>query len=579
MSRSSGPYRRLLAYSARRWPLLTAAALGMIVEALSAGAFTWLMRPIVNETFVARNPEVGLLLPLAIVALFLVRGIATFVVDYAMARTGRGVVRDLRSALMAKFLAVPPAELSKEAVPARVSRLSYDTEQVAQASAEALKILITDLLSVLVLLVVMLAQSVKVTLALLVLAPAVGGITAAVSRRYRRLHGRIQQGMAEMAAHAEQTLAAADEVRLHAAERVELERHNREAERNFRLHLKVETTRAAASSMIQVAAAVALALVLYLAGREALAGRMDAGEFVALMTAMMAMIPSLKRLASVHALIGKGAAAAERIFAELDRPDEDAGGPVPIVRARGEIRFESVSFAFPGANRAVLESVSFTAQPGTFTALVGRSGSGKTTIARLLARFYDPRDGRILLDGRDLREYRRADLRRQIAWVGQRVMLFDDTVAANIAYGEEAIDHARLLRAARDAHALEFIEALPEGFATRVGEQGARLSGGQRQRIALARAFYRDAPILILDEPSAALDAEAEAVFLEALERLAGQRTMLLIAHRLRTVERADQILVLDRGRICECGTHAELLASGGLYATLYRASQQEGAA
>lgn len=576
MTPAPGPYRRLLRYSARRWPLLAAAALGMAIEALSAGAFTWMMRPIVNETFVARNPEVGLLLPLAIVLLFLVRGFATFVVDYAMARTGRGVVCDLRCALMERFLALPPTELAAEAVPARLSRLSYDTEQVAQASAEALKILLTDVLTVLVLLAVMLLQSVKVTLALLVLAPAVGGITLAVSRRYRRLHGRIQEGMAGMAAQAEESLAAADEVRLHGAETAALARFRAAAERNFRLHLKVETTRAAASSLVQLAAAVALALVLYLAGREALAGRMDAGEFVALMTAMMAMIPSLKRLASVHALIGKGAAAAERIFAELDRPEEDPGGPLPLARARGEIRFEEVGFSFPGEARAVLESVSFAIAPGTVTALVGRSGSGKTTIARLLPRFLDPVRGRILLDGRDLGAYRRADLRRQIAWVGQRVMLFDDTVAANIAYGDPQPDPERLRRAARDAHALDFIEALPQGFATRLGEQGLRLSGGQRQRIALARAFYREAPILILDEPSAALDAESEAAFLEALGALAGERTILLIAHRLRTVERADQILVLDAGRIVESGRHADLLALGGLYAALYRASREE---
>ncbi|GIX33584.1 MAG: lipid A export ATP-binding/permease protein MsbA [Lysobacterales bacterium] len=576
MTPALGPYRRLLGYSARYWPLLAAAACGMVLEALSAGAFTWMMRPIVNETFVARNPDVGLLLPLAIVALFLVRGMATFVVDYAMARTGRGVVRDLRSALMAKFLAIPPAALAAEPAPARISRLSYDTEQVAQASAEALKILLTDVLTVLVLLTVMLAQSVKVTLALLLLAPAVGGITVAVSRRYRRLHGRIQEGMASMAAHAEQTLAASDEVRLHGAEAIELGRFQSEAERNFRLHLKVESTRAAASSLVQLAAAAALALVLYLAGREALAGRMDAGQFVALMTAMMAMIPSLKRLASVHALIGKGAAAAERIFAELDQPEEDAGGTLPIERARGELRFEEVGFAFPGESRAVLESVTFSIAPGTVAALVGRSGSGKTTIARLLARFHDPTHGRIMLDGHDLRAYRRADLRRQIAWVGQRVVLFDDSVAANIAYGDPKPDPSRLLRAARAAHALEFIEALPEGFATRLGEGGMRLSGGQRQRIALARAFYRDAPILILDEPSAALDAEAETALLDALEALAGERTVLLIAHRLRTVERADLILVLDRGRIVEEGTHAALLDAGGLYASLYRASQQE---
>lgn len=570
-------YGRLLGYAGRYWYLLLAAAIGMIVEAAAAGAFTLLMRPMVDEAFVARNPEVRLALPLAVLGLFIIRGMATFATDYGMARAGRSVVRDLREALLLKYLRLPSARFDVEPVPALVSRLNYDTEQVSHASAEALKVIITDTLTIAILIGVMLNQSVRVTLAIIVVVPLIVGISGYVSRRYRRINLGIQDGVAQMAQSAEQTLAAQQEVKVYGGQAEEASRYSALANRNLYLNIKVETTRAAASSVVQLLAALALAVLLFVAGREAIKGRMTAGQFVSLMTAMMALLPSLKRITNVQSAIQRGIAASERLFSVLDAPEERDAGSRPLARARGEVEFRDVRLNYPGQERPALDGVSFVARPGTVTAVVGRSGSGKSTLVRLIPRFYEPDAGQILLDGVPVQDYRLADLRRQIALVGQKVMLFDDTVAANIAYGAQGdATPEAIRRAAEAANALEFIERLPQGFDTRIGENGALLSGGQRQRLAIARAFLKDAPILILDEATAALDSESERLVQDALAHLIPDRTTLVIAHRLSTVEHADQVLVLDQGRIVEQGTHAELLARDGLYSHLHRLQFRE---
>ncbi|WP_024890038.1 lipid A export permease/ATP-binding protein MsbA [Luteimonas huabeiensis] len=576
MTQSDAPaawpiYKRLLGYAARYWPLLVVALVGMIIEALAGGAFVYLMGPLTDDGFVDPQPWAAVWLPLAIVGLFLLRGAATFATDYGMARTGRSVVRDLRELVLGKYLRLPSARFDEEAVPAMVSRLNFDTEQVAQASTDALKVLVADGLTIAFLLGLMLHTSAKVTMAMIVVVPLIGVLVWYVGKRYRRISSGIQTGMGDLAQSAEQSLAAQQDVKVYGAQGFEQARYSALTNRVLRLNMKVETTRAMASALVQILAACALAAIIWVATREALQAALTPGQFVQLMTAMMGIIPSLRRITNVQSVIGRGVAAAERIFSILDAEEERDTGTRPLVRARGELRFEGVGLRYArDGERVALEDISFVARPGTVTAIVGRSGSGKTSLVRLVPRFYEPTSGRITLDGVPLDEYRLADLRRQIALVGQRVMLFDDSVAANIAYAAEASPE-QLRAAAESANAWEFIERLPERMETAVGENGSRLSGGQRQRLAIARAILRDAPILILDEATAALDTESERLVQDALNRLMPDRTTLVIAHRLSTIEHADQVLVLDQGRLVEQGTHAELLAKGGLYAHLHR--------
>lgn len=574
-------YRRLLGYSRRYWPLLVAALVSMMLEAGSAGLFANLMQPMVDQTFVARNPAVSWSLPALVLGLFLVRGMASFVADYGMARAGRSVVRDLRRAVLAKYLRLPGSRFDTEPVPAMVSRLNYDTEQVAQASSEAIKVVVTDSLTIVALIAVMLYHSALVTLAMVVVAPVIGLISGVVGRRYRRLNRRIQDGVAEMAQAAEQTLSAQQEVKIYGAQAFEQARYDALINRHLHLGVKVEATRAQSSAIVQWLAAFALAIILLVAGEEAAQGRMSAGGFVAIMTAMMALIPSIKRLTNIQGQVQKGVAAAERLFAILDEPEEQEpeardDGRVAMPRARGEIEFRHVTLSYGDSTGPALEDISFTAQPGTVTAIVGRSGSGKSSLIRLLPRFYEPDSGEVLLDGQPLRQYRLTDLRRQIALVGQKVMLFDDSIEANVAYGQPDADPAVIERALDAANASEFVTRLSAGRQARIGENGNLLSGGQRQRLAIARAILKDAPVLILDEATAALDNESERCVQDALNRLIPNRTTLVVAHRLSTIEHADQVLVLDHGRLVEQGRHADLLARNGVYAHLHRMQFRE---
>jgi subfamily B ATP-binding cassette protein MsbA len=451
-----------------------------------------------------------------------------------------------------------------------VSRLNYDTESVNQSTSEAIKVVVTDTLSIIVQLVVMFVYSPIVTLTMLVVAPLIASISGYVSRRYRSLNRSIQEGVANLAHNAEETLAAQQEVKIYGAQDKANERYVSLANKNLKLSLKVEVTRAAASSAVQLLAAIALSVILIVAGREAAAGNLTAGAFVSIVLAMMAMLPSLKRITNVQSPIQRGIAAAERLFGVLDEPEESDSGSVALEHANGNIEFRDVSMRYSSQNAHALSNISFTAKPGTVTAIVGRSGSGKSTLIRLLPRFYEASTGQILLDGVPITEYRLNDLRRQIALVGQKVMLFDDTIAANIAYGSNITDEASLRRAADAANASEFINKLPDGLQTRIGENGSLLSGGQRQRLAIARAILKDAPILILDEATAALDNESERLVQDALNHLIPDKTTLVIAHRLSTIEHADQVLVFDDGRLVEQGTHAQLLAKGGVYAHLH---------
>ncbi|ALN80346.1 lipid A export permease/ATP-binding protein MsbA [Lysobacter antibioticus] len=570
-------YRRLLEFSRPYRGLLWIAALGMLIEAAAGAGFTKIMEPIINQTFIAKNSALAIWLPAAIVALFVLRGLAGYLTDYYMAKSGRGVARDLRVKVLGKYLRLPGSRFDTEPVPSMLVRLGSDSDQVAQAAVDALKVMVQQSLQALALLGVMIWTSWQVTIAVAVMAPPLAWVMDKVGRRYRRISHKIQESGAQLLLAADQALSNHQEVKVYGAQPTELTRYGAIADDYLRLSLKVESTRSIASAMVQLMGSIGLALLLLVASHEAFAGRLSAGGFVALMMSMMAMIPALRQLTNVQNMLQRGLASAERLFDVLDAADELDEGTRELARSQGLVEFREVTARYPGQDRPALSDISFVARPGTVTAIVGRSGSGKSTLIKLIPRFYDPEAGQILLDGHPVQDYRLADLRRQIALVGQQVMLFDGTVAANVAYGElQDSDAEALQRAVGGANASEFIERLPEGVNTPIGAKGGKLSGGQRQRLAIARAMLKDAPILILDEATAALDTESERLVQDALERLMPDRTTLVIAHRLSTIEHADQVLVLDQGRIVERGSHSELLAQGGLYAHLHRMQFRE---
>lgn len=573
-------YRRLPALAKPYRAILLLALLGLVLEGAAAGAFGILTKPMVDETFVAKNQQFGLLLPLAIVAIFVVRGIAGYITDVYMAKAARGIARDMRVQAMDKYLRLPGLRFDSEPVPSMLVRLSSDSDQVAQAVVDSAKVILQQSLQVVAMLGVMLYASWRVTLAVLLLGPLIAWMMDKVGRRYRRFGHRVQETSAQMMLAADQALSNQQEVKVYGARAAEMERYTALADHYLRLSLKVEATRSISSAVVQLTGAVGLALLLFFAGREAMAGRLSAGGFVQLMISMLAIIPALKQLTNVQGMLQRGVASAERLFHVLDAEDEIDAGTRPLARARGLIEFRDVRLVYPGQVRPALDGISFTARPGTVTAIVGRSGSGKSTLVKLLPRFYEPSGGQILLDGHPLTDYRLADLRRQMAMVGQQVMLFDGSVAANVAYGELRDAHSSdVERALRHANAMEFVEQLPEGLQAQIGVKGGKLSGGQRQRLAIARAMLKDAPILILDEATAALDNASERLVQDALAHLIPDRTTLVIAHRLSTVEHADQILVLDDGKLVEQGTHAELLARGGVYAHLHAMQFREAGA
>ncbi|MBK8286335.1 MAG: lipid A export permease/ATP-binding protein MsbA [Ahniella sp.] len=564
-------YKRLLGYTRQHWGLGLLAVFGMVIEGAAAGAFTWLMEPMINGTFVAQDAAVMRWVPLAIIALFLVRGVAGFIVDVGMARIGGSVVFQLRSEVLAKYQELPLSSFDREPVAMMVQRLSYTADQVARASADALKIIITDVFTLIALLIVMLYASATLTLTILIVTPVIAGIISVVGKRYRRLNHKVQDATSGLAHSAEQSLHNVEAVKIYAGGAMEVERFVAHAKSSERLNRKIIATQATSSALVQIMAACALGALVWFAGRMAVGSGLDAGKFVSLMTSMMAMLPSLKRLTNVQSQLQRGVAAGDSLFAVLDAESEPAAGTSPV-DARQDLVLEGVRFRYADDKPWALDGVDLRIPAGKTTALVGRSGSGKTTLARLLPRFYSPQSGEIRLGALPIESIALAELRRHIAVVSQNVLLFDDTVANNIAYGSlQGASRADIEAAAAAANALEFIRELPQGFDTPIGDRGNRLSGGQRQRLAIARAILKNAPILILDEATSALDSESERLIQDALDRILKDRTAIVIAHRLSTIEHADQVVVMDRGRVQETGNHAELLAAQGAYAHLHK--------
>jgi len=565
-------YRRLLQYTRPHWFIGCLALLGMAVDAGCLTLFTRLIKPLLDNLFQQKDPSVIFWMPIWIVGIFIFRGVGTYWADYGTAYVGRSVVQTIRVEVFDAYLRMTAAFFGNEASGQQIARITYTSEQVAQASSDALKVAVTDSLTIVGMLGVMLWNSAYLTLALLVMVPAIALVATVVSRRYRKISRRIQGTMGTITGAVEETVNAHREVKIYGGQNYESARFAAVAQSTRRLNLKVSSINALSSSTVQAVAAMALAVLVFMATRPSMINSMTPGVFASLLIAMGAILPSLKRLTSVQPNMQRGLVAAQDLFEIIDMPPEPDLGTRVMDRAHGDILFESVKLVYPRGQAEALGGVDLHCAAGKVTALVGRSGSGKSSLVSLLPRFYAPSHGRILLDGENYENYQLASLRRQIAWVGQSVVLFDGTVADNIAYGELAgSSEADIVAAAEAANAMEFISRMPQGLQTQIGQSGNMLSGGQRQRIAIARAILKNAPILVLDEATSALDTESERLIQQALQRLMKDRTTVVIAHRLSTIEHADQIAVMDQGRIVERGTHAELIALGGHYAALHR--------
>ena len=511
------------------------------------------------------------LLAAALVLVFLVRGAATFSSATALAHVGGRLTMDLRVRMFAKLMEVPIAFHDRHNSGALSSKLTYDTTQVMQAATNALFILVRDMLTVLGLMAWMIYLNWQLTLIVLCAAPLVSMVVLYLAARLRRMSQLLQTTMGEVTHASLEGIAGQKVIRSHGTQDFERERFRAIANRARRFQVKFISATAANAPVAQFITACALAVILVVAARHFEAGRITLAEFMSFFTAMGMLFPPLKRLTNVNGQLQTGIAAAESIYGLIDEDAEPGRSGRDIGPIEGQVEFRRVSFRYSGEREGSLHDVDLLIEPGETVALVGASGAGKSTLASLLLRFHEPESGTILLDGIDTRELSAASLRRHIAFVGQDVVLFNDSVAANIAYGVSAPAREALVDAARNAHALSFIEALPQGFDTPIGERGDLLSGGQRQRLAIARAFYRDAPILILDEATSALDSSTEQSVQAAIDRLRARRTTLVIAHRLSTVMSAERIAVLDGGRLIDTGRHEALIERCPVYEELTR--------
>ncbi|MDX1556509.1 MAG: lipid A export permease/ATP-binding protein MsbA, partial [Xanthomonadales bacterium] len=565
-------YKRLWGYTRRYWGMFLVGIFGVTIDAGMQAAFVKFMEPLIDRVFVAKDAEFGVTLAGIIFLIAVVRVIGNFAGVYGMDWTGRKVVADMREDLFDRYVSLPASFFDRFSSGQLISKLAYNSEQVAQAASTAIVAAFRDVMLVVLLVGVMLSNNVMLTLVMLLLVPMIALLITGISRRFRKIAHRIQDSMGNVSHVTEEAVVGHKVVKVFQGEQSERERFRDVNERTRRWHMRMLATHLASSSMLQLTAAVAIVLLMFIATRPSLLSEISAGTFTSIFWAMVGTIPPLKRLTAVQSQLQKGIAAADSIFQVLDTPREEDSGTLRVERVKGDIRFENVRFHYDNSKTPVLQGVSLDVPAGSVTALVGPSGSGKTTLAGLIPRFYRYREGHIYLDGHELSDYALDNLRSQISLVSQDVVLFNDSVRGNIAYGALAdAPEEDILRAARLAHAMEFIERLPEGMDTLVGENGTLLSGGQRQRLAIARALLKNAPILILDEATSALDNESERVIQEALSEVMKRRTTLVIAHRLSTIENADQVVVLDRGRVVEVGAHAELISKGGAYAALYQ--------
>ncbi|WP_211676235.1 MULTISPECIES: lipid A export permease/ATP-binding protein MsbA [unclassified Moritella] len=531
-----------------------------------------ILQPLVDDGFNAETSAFLKWMPLFVVGMVCLRGLASFGSSYCMAKAGNTVVMRLQRQLFDHLMHLPVSFFDKTPSGELVSKIIYDSSQVSGAASKTIVNVFRSGAFILGLLIWMFYQSWQLSLVLLFIAPLVGIIIGTVSRRFRVISLRLQQAMGNVSSTAQQMLHGHKDVLMSAGHDTERERFGIVSNHIRQQQMKMAITGAASNALVQIVASFALGVVLYLASFESIRAELTPGKFVAIVGSMMALLRPLRDITNVNSEIQRAISACNSLFDILDLEAEKNTGTYVAERVTGKITFSNVDFTYPTASSRLIENMNFTAQPGEMIALVGRSGSGKSTLASLITRFYEIEKGQISIDDMPLHDYELKSLRNQIALVSQNVHLFNDSIAANIAYGRiNEVTRAEIIEAATKANALEFIEGFDNGFDTIVGENGAMLSGGQRQRLAIARALLQDAPILILDEATSALDAESERKVQQALEVLQKDRTSLVIAHRLSTIEAADRILVIESGSIIETGSHSELLAKGEHYAQLHR--------